>query len=124
MQKDRMIAYIREQYGVDPDIPWSDDTGAPVVRRQDNRKWFGIFIQVQGAKVGLTTDETVDVLNVKCDEILIDVLRDQSGYHSAYHMNKRHWISILLDETVKDDDVRMLIDMSYKLTGPRSKKKR
>ena len=34
----------------------------------------------------------------------------------AYHMNKRHWISVILDGGMADEDIDMLIEDSYRLT--------
>ena len=40
----------------------------------------------------------------------------------AYHMNKANWISVSLDGSVSDEKVKMLIDMSFRLTAPKIKK--
>ena len=57
----------------------------------------------------------VDVLNVKLPrDKIIDLLK-KHGYYPAYHMNKKDWLSIILDDTLKDDEICLLIDESYKL---------
>lgn len=45
------------------------------------------------------------------------------GFFPAYHMDKTHWITVALDGTVSDDDIMMLLDMSYELTLPKKRKK-
>ena len=67
-------------------------------------------------------DKIVDLLNVKCDPILIGSLRQQKGYFPAYHMNKDSWISILLDGSVPSDEIKNLIEISYNLTKKRVSK--
>jgi len=42
----------------------------------------------------------------------------------AYHMNKLHWISIILDGSMTDSEILHLIDDSYNLVGPKPKKKK
>lgn len=61
-------------------------------------------------------EETVEVLNVKCDPELASILRDENGILPAYHMNKEHWISILLDGSVSMEEIFQLLDTSYHLT--------
>ena len=59
----------------------------------------------------------VGVLNVKNIPEMIASLRKEEGILPAYHMNKEHWISILLDGTVQIEKICDLIDVSYDLTG-------
>ena len=87
-------------------------------------------MRVKRSRLGLdlSDDSPVDVLNVKCPSELTGSLRMQDGILPAYHMNKRHWISILLDGTVPLEEVCGLLDMSFeqtarkKLSGGRSAK--
>ena len=65
---------------------------------------------------GLAGNQIIDILNVKSDPLLIGSLRSKQGYFPAYHMNKEKWVSIALDGSVPDDEIKNLLDMSYKLT--------
>ena len=67
-------------------------------------------------KLGQKGDRIVDVLNVKCDPLLIGSLRTQPGYFPAYHMNKDRWLSIMLDGTVPSDEIKDLVKLSHQLT--------
>lgn len=51
--------YIRSQYGVDPDHPFDKDTDSSVFRHADNRKWFGLIMNVSGVKLGLGTTVSI-----------------------------------------------------------------
>lgn len=73
-------------------------------------------------KLGLREDGMIDVLNVKCNPILIGSLRSDAGFFPAYHMNKTNWITIALDGTVNADRIKWLLDMSYDLTAPKQRK--
>lgn len=73
-------------------------------------------------KLGLREDGMIDVLNVKCNPILIGSLRSDAGFFPAYHMNKTNWITIALDGTVNADRIKWLLDMSYDLTAPKRRK--
>lgn len=116
MNRKQVLDYIREEYGILPDYPFLKSPEHAVFRHKRSRKWFGLLMKVPGSKLGLSQDFPVDVLNVKCDPELIPVLRSQPGIFSAYHMNKNHWISILLDGTAAAEDVKQLLHTSFYLT--------
>ncbi|MCR4669770.1 MAG: MmcQ/YjbR family DNA-binding protein [Saccharofermentans sp.] len=108
--------YIFSQYGVEADYPFEGDDVSAVFRHGDNRKWFGIAMRISGSKLGLSSS-LVDILNVKItDPVYLDMLIHSPGIFPAYHMNKKHWVTVLLDGSVPEDSVCGLIDMSYQAT--------
>lgn len=117
MTREELFLWVRQQYGTEPEYPWND--GNAVLRRMDNRKWYGVVLTVAGNKIGLETEEQAELLNVKCDPLLVGSLRTRPGYFPAYHMNKEKWISILLGKSELDDEILNLLGMSYELTGPK-----
>src|SRR5699024_6960094 len=88
-----------------------------VLRHKENNKWYGLIMEIPATKLGLQGDRLIDVLNVKCDPILIGSFRSKPGYFPAYHMNKENWISIALDGSVPADEIKSLVSMSYDLTA-------
>ena len=121
MKQEALIQMISDAFGVSPDCPWESGTEALVFRHAGSRKWFALWMRVKNASLGLPGDGVSEVLNVKCDPILIGSLAREPGYLPAYHMNKGQWLTILLDR-VPQDDILALISMSYRLTGARKKK--
>lgn len=118
-------AYIEETYGVVPEMLWKDSDGA-AIRHLTDKKWFGIIMPgIAWRKLGMERDGAVDVMNVKCDPVILPSLIDGKGLFPAYHMNKQHWISIALDGSVPVEKIIWLIDASYMMTlkKPRAKKK-
>lgn len=115
MKKEELFRWVKNTYGIEPDYPFSEDDSA-VLRHEDNRKWFGLVMHITGDKLGLKSRAAVDVLNVKCDPIMIYVLCQQNGFYPAYHMNKQHWVSVLLDGSVKAEEIKPVLDRSYELT--------
>ena len=120
-QRDRITQNILDAYGIQPEYLWADSPASAVFRHPGSKKWFGLMMNVEKKRLHLTGDEAVDVLNVKCDPILIGSLRREPGFLPAYHMSKDSWISILLDGTVPDDRIMPLLGMSYDLVAPRAK---
>ncbi len=114
--------YVRTTYGVEPDYPFPTAPDYPVLRHPDTRKWFALIMDVPRYRLGLSGEERVDILNIKCDPLLSGSLRLQEGYFPAYHMNHDGWLTILLDGTVPLDEITPLLDMSFELTLKKPKK--
>ena len=116
MDKQKLGVYIKNEYGVEPDMPFSKDFESLVFRHQGNRKWFALVMTITADKLGLKSREVVDIVNLKCDPDMIGSICDGTTVFPAYHMNKGHWISVLLKGRNKDDQLEMLVDLSYDLT--------
>jgi len=121
--KDAVFEYVKSRYSSEIEHPWSKYPNHAVFRHSDNKKWFGCVLNIQKNKIGLTGNETTDILNVKIDDVLLhDFLLQQDGYFPGYHMNKKNWISIALDGTVSLEEIFSRIDMSFNITASRKKK--
>lgn len=119
MTRQEVFDWCRQQFGTEEDYPWCDNNA--VLRHEDSKKWYGVVLEVNGRKLGLVEDEQVNVLNVKCDPILIGSLRLQDGFFPAYHMNKDTWLSILLDRSDLDESIKNLLILSYELTNKKAR---
>lgn len=117
-----VLTFVDEQYGVEPEFPFADDDYTAVFRHPASEKWFGIMMGVRSEKVGLPAGKTVDVLNVKLPPDLVGFPLAEEGILPAYHMNKRTWISILLDGRVDEDKVFFFLESSYLTVTPKRKK--
>ena len=58
----------------------------------------------------------IDIVDVKAKPEDIDRLILKNGFYRGYHMNKRHWLTIVLDGTVSLEEIAALLDRSYDLT--------
>ena len=114
MERIKLFEWVKGMYGTDPDYPWNYWNA--VLRNKKKKKWYALIMEVPAQKLGLDENRIIDILNVKCDPLLIGSLRSKSGYFPAYHMNKEKWLSIALDGSVQEDEIKDLLDMSYKLT--------
>ena len=118
-QANRIADKINNAYGVFPDSPWNDDTYKPfgVFRHQDSGKWFGLIMNIKRkALVPSNADaDKVDVINLKRAPSLVEPY--PVGVYPAYHMNHKLWISVLLDDTIPDDEIMELINASFNATS-------
>ena len=119
IKRKEILAYVKKKYGAEPDFPWGEDSNYAVLRHNENRKWFGLVFDITEDKLGLVGDKLIDALNVKCDPFLIRELRNEPGIFPAYHMNKEHWITVVLDGSCPKERVFGLIDISYDLAKPK-----
>jgi len=114
-----ILKFALERYGTQPEYPWFPLPNYAVLRHPDNRKWYGIIMDVPRGKLGLSENGTIDILDIKCDPLLIGSLRIEPGFLPAYHMHRENWITVLLDGSVGTDTVFSLLEMSYNLTAPK-----
>ncbi len=123
--KDAVFAYIKKKYKTSPEYLWKRFPEYAVFRHSDNNKWFALQASVPGDKIGLGGDDLIEVVNVKVDDLFFrDMLIQQEGILPAYHMNKQHWVTVLLDGTVSEKQVLDLIDASYLATASAKKKQK
>lgn len=72
----------------------------------------------------LSLDEVPHRFNVKCDpEKAIQLREDYSSVLPGYHMNKKHWNTIVVDGALPNAFIKEMIDHSYDLVAPKMKVK-
>lgn len=109
-----LLDYVKEKYGTIPEEPWEDNNHA-TIKTSNSKKWYGIFMSIPYKTLGLDKSGKIDVLNVKLNPELIQSLIDKKHFFPAYHMNKKYWITILLDSDTDVNLVKSLIEESFKL---------
>ena len=122
MTKEELFAHIEREYNVKPDYPWLESPEGAVFRHGDNRKWFALSMPVPRRYAYPGETGEVDVVNLKCDPVMTGMLRGEPGILPAYHMNKAHWVTILLDGTADDERLKFLLRQSFELTKSRKRK--
>lgn len=123
MDREILFKYIKKKYGASPEYPWKRYPDYAVFRHDDNSKWFALVMDVDASSLGLPGGASVDVIDLKIDDLFFrDMLIREDGILPAYHMNKMHWITVLLDGTVPDEKVYDLLDMSFLATASAKKK--
>ncbi|MDN0123225.1 MmcQ/YjbR family DNA-binding protein [Yersinia aleksiciae] len=117
MKREELFSYAREHFKSEPEYLWSKLPSYAVLRHHDGNKWFGIVMNVSGTKLGLKTDEELDILEVKVRPEYIGSLRKKDGILPAYHMNKEHWVSVLLSSSLSPKEIYELLADSHYLTS-------
>lgn len=110
--REEVIAFCQKFKNPIEDYPFHDSNWT-LMRHKENKKTFACIYEREGHIW----------INVKCDVEWRDFWRSAfSSVIPAYHMNKEHWNSIILDGTIPEDDVKRMILESYELTRPKEKK--
>ena len=121
MTKQSFLSYCSITYGTSPDYPFDDDFETAVLRHSDNRKWYALVMRVSRRKFGFDSDEVIDVVNLKLPTEMFGSFGASDGVYSAYHMNKLHWISVLLPDA-PNDILQFLVNVSFEATKTTKKK--
>ena len=122
MTKQSFLEYCLGTYGTSPDYPFEEDFVTAVLRHTDNKKWYALVMRVPRRKFGFDSDEIIDVVNLKLPTEMFGSFGVADGVYPAYHMNKLHWISVLLPDS-PDDVVQFLVNASYEATKDKRKGK-
>ena len=122
MTKQDFLRYCLDTYGTSPDYPFDEDFETAVLRHADNRKWYAHVMNVSRRKFGFDNDEVIDVVNLKLPTEMFGSFGATDGVYPAYHMNKLHWISVLLPDA-PNDVVQFLVNASFESTKKSNKRK-
>lgn len=114
-QTNRIANLIKEKYGDSPEFMWDKFPGYGVFKNQAKAKWYAIIMNINKNKLDSENRE-IEALNVKLDEKKVTELLNKKGFYKAYHMNKKNWITIILDDTISDDEIMQYIMDSHKFT--------
>lgn len=120
-----VFSYVKKKYKTEPEYLWEKFPDYAVMRHEDNRKWYGIVMDIPYQKLDRAKSGRVDILNVKLDDVLLlDLLTQQEGYYTGYHISRGNWLSVVLDGTVALKEICGLIDTSYRVTASKQKKQK
>ena len=120
MTKQEFFSYCLNTYSTSPNYPFDEDFETAVLRHADNRKWYAIGMRISRRKFSFDSDEVIDVVNLKLPTEIFGSFGASDGVYPAYHMNKLHWISVLLPDA-PNDVVQFLANLSFEATKSKIK---
>ena len=113
-QTKRIMAQVQEKYGNQLEYLWEKSPDTVVLRHEGNQKWYAVLMRIPWDRLDKGREGLVEAVNLKHDQVA-DLL-SQKGIYPAFHMNKRYWISLALDDSLQDEEVIELIERSWYLT--------
>lgn len=111
----QVVRYVRETYRDELEYLWRRFPNNAVFRRRDTKKWYAALLVLSRRKLGLDSNETVDILDLRAAPEEVASLVDGKKYFPGYHMNKKHWYTICLDGSVPFGEIQRRVDASYEL---------
>ena len=120
MTRQQFLEYCLSAYATSPDYSFDDLLETAVLRHSNNRKWYALVMRVSRRKFGIDSDKVIDVVNLKLPTEMFGSFSSSDGVYPAYHMNKLHWISVLLPDA-HDDVVKFLVNASFEATKTKKK---
>ena len=120
MKRSDFDRYIAGSYGIEGDQPWGTASHT-VYRHPSSKKWFAVAMNIPKRLLDIGGEEHIDVVNLKCDSMIIPDLIAEGTVYPAYHMNKTYWITLPLDGSRDESTVKWLLEISFKLTDKRKK---
>ena len=113
-QTKRIMAQVQEKYGDQLEYLWEKSPDTAVLRHEDDQKWYAVLMRIPWDRLDKGREGLVEAVNLKHDQVA-DLL-SQKGIYPAFHMNKRYWISLALDDSLSDNEVLDLLEISWNLT--------
>lgn len=99
MDIETLKAYALGKKGTSFDFPFGDDV---------------VVLRVMGKIFALIPLNTAPRVNLKCEPMWAEVLRQTyPAVTPGYHMNKQHWNTIMLDDSIPDDEILEMVDHAY-----------
>ena len=114
-QTKRIMTLVQEKYENQLEYLWEKSPDTAVLRHDDNQKWYAVLMKISWEKLDKSREGQVEVVNLKHDQVA-DLLVEK-GIYPAFHMNKRYWISLPLDDTLSDEQILELFERSWFLTS-------
>lgn len=124
MTRDELESYITDHFAAKGGHPIAEDPTITIFMRSDNKKWFAATKNIGWRFLEAGRDGRVDILNLKLDPRVVSKLRRQEGFRPAWRMNQNNWVTVALDGSVADADIRTYLDMAFADTGASGKGRR
>ncbi len=115
-QSKQVIEYIKEKYNDELEFLWEKFDNNAIWRNKQNNKWYGLIMAIPESKIGINSEKIVEALDIRYQKNETDRIVDNEKFFPGYHMNKKSWITIKLDNSVDIKTIKKLIDNSYNLS--------
>ena len=116
VQTQEIISYIKDKYNDDLEFLWEKYPDAAIWRNKNNNKWYGLLMRISQNKLGINSDELIEIIDLRYPKETINEILSCKGVYPGYHMNKKSWITITLDNTVDNKEIFTLIKQSYAIS--------
>lgn len=114
-QTHEIIRYVRTQFGDELEFLWKNFPDNAILRRKDTQKWYALVLTLSKSKLGLKSDEIVEIIVLRLNPEQMAQTVDYQKYFPGWHMNKKSWYTMILDGSVPTEEIYRRIEESYLL---------
>lgn len=128
---EKYVQFLEIEFNCKPDFPWTAPENSAesqssfkngryddyAVYRCPNNKWFALVMNITYKNLGFERDEKVFAVNLKADKERINEIIDKKSIFPAYHMIKKHWITVLLTNVTDFERLCALTKQSFELVN-------
>ena len=111
----KIIEYARRNYGDEAEYLWEKFPDNAVLRRRETGKWYAVILTVPYCKFGIESEGTVEVIDLRMEPEELEKIVDGKTYFRGWHMNKKHWVTMLLDGSAPYEEIIERLNKSYDL---------
>ena len=115
-QTKEIIKYVKQKYGDELEFLWEKFDDTAILRNKQNNKWYAAFMIISENKLGIKSDKKIEVIDLRYQKENTEEIIDYKKIYPGYHMNKKSWITIKLDNSMDIENICEFIDNSYKLS--------
>lgn len=115
-QTKQVIEYIKEKYGDELEFLWEKFDDNAIWRNKDNQKWYGVLMTISRNKLGIDSEKITEIIDLRYQKEEIENIIDNVTIYPGYHMNKKSWITIELNNSIDKKKLFELIDNSHNLS--------
>ncbi len=112
-QTKRLVDAVEKRYGSNLEFLWEKFPKDAIYRNKTNSKWFALLVALDKSKIGLEGEGEIEIVVIKHDDASSVI--DGEVILEGYHMNKKYWITVPLDERISDEELLKLVENSYNL---------
>lgn len=116
LTREDIFKHVKENYDTVPDYPFEKFLAYAALRYESNEKWYGLVMNVSLVKLGLEGEDEAGILNLKCLPEINESIRNGRDILPGYHMDKEHWVSLILERMNSEGEIYNLIEQSFYLT--------
>ena len=112
-QSKQILEFVKNKHGDELEFLWKNSPDVAILRRKDSKKWYAVMFVLSKKKLDGKSDEFVEIIDLRAQNN-INLINNKNIF-CGYHMNKKNWITICLDNTISSDLVLKYIEDSYDL---------
>lgn len=112
-QSNRITNLIIKKYGNEPEFLWKTTPGSGIFRNPDTKKWYLAILDVDRSKIQKNKTGLIEIALIKLSKENVEKQLQKENIYPGWHMNKKYWVTVILDDSLSDDEIMNLIEESH-----------